>query len=524
MSILTQLTAPLYGLTRWLYQEPALVASSAGGSDSLPARELYDAKNALSAMAAFPWVMACFEVISTDLSGLPLVAVEMGPDGSRTILPDHPVLDLLRRPSVQCSGVSMRRQLYTDFTAVREAYIRVMGRPGLDGVAIRIHPKDIEPQINPSTGLIDHYLWGAQKIPPGEILMIRGSGWETGIRASRAESPIHSLQEGLLAARDARRHARESAKRGQIQMLLKPSDPVAQFGQKGVDAIRDMYLRATQAGHGLLVLNRALEATPLSLSPRELEFSQLYTDVRDEVLAVLGVPPVLVGLPGANYGTARQQARTYWERRKHDARLFDDEFSRLTGNPRIRIEHDFTDVEALQTSRSERQARASLWVTAFGMSPADAASYEGFDDIPAVANSAADVAPMRPQGPGDDEIETPRIEPGGERGSASVVVPVIRVWLSGAAERYQAIATEMGEDGIPDTAQAIEAGILRILLLQAGIEGARPHAAAATAALTVHDAVSTFVDTRGADAVLGVRSLRCFGRDFADHLATAMSA
>jgi len=507
MALFDRLLAPI---TRWLYQEPALVAGS-GGTGSQPANKLYDAKNALSAMAAFPWFWACLDVISTDLSGVPLVAVHTDATGNRTILPSHPVLDMLSRPSPQCSGVAMRRQLYADFSAAREAYIRVLGTPGVDGVAIRLHPGDVTPNVDPRTGLIEHYDWGGQQIAPSEILMIRGIGWESGIRASRAESPVHSLAAGLTADQAARDFAKKAANSGQLEIMLKPSDPVAQFGKNGVKAVTDMYLTAKQAGHGMMVLNRALDVVPLSINSRDMEFPQLHVDVRDETLAVMGVPPVLVGLPGANYGTARQQSRTYWERRKHDAKLFDDELSRLTGDPSIRIEHDFTDIEALQTTRTERQDRAEKWVQGFGVKPAEAAAYEGFDDAPVDPDiTAGEVSAMRPSAPTVNEPQETR--------SAE---DLIGEWLHDASGRYELLA---GQGLLDRSAEAMEAGLLTASLAANGHEPAKAARFAAGVAQTVHDAVSTIVDRSSADGVIGIKSLRVFGPEFAATVSQGLAA
>ena len=306
MTLFGRLLAPV---TRWLYQEPELLGGSSG-SGAQTAAPLYNAKNAMSAIAAFPWVFTCVEVISVALSGVPLIAVRVDPNtGNRTILPSHPVLDLLAHPSPQCSGIAMRRQMYADFSLTRETYVRVLGTPGVDGIAIRLHPADVDPVIDPRTGLIEHYAWGDQKIPPSEMLMIRGIGWQSGIRASRAESPVHPLANGLKADQAARVFAQKAAASGQLEIMLKPSDPVAQFGKNGVKAVTEMYLTAKRAGHGMMVLNRALDVVPLSINSRDMEFPQLHIDVRDETLAVFGVPPIMVGLPGANYGTAREQSR-----------------------------------------------------------------------------------------------------------------------------------------------------------------------------------------------------------------------
>lgn len=498
-SLLTRASAALAAtVTRWLYPDPLRIGSASAVEG---ATSLYDARNALSAMAAFPWVKACVDVISTDLSGVPLVAVRMGDDGQREVLTDHPVLDLLRRPSPQTGGVAMRRQLYADYTMTGEAYIRVIGLAGgrLDAapVALRLHPGDLEPQIDPQTGLIGWYKWGSKRLEVSEVLMVRGLGWERGIRSSRAVSAIQALESGLKASQEARNHARKSAARGQIQFVLKPSDPLAMFGPGGVQAVVDAFDEAAKAGRGTIVLNRSLDLMPMSLSPRDLEFSKLSDDVRTEVLAVFGVPPTVVGLPGANYGTARQEARTYWERLGHIARLFDDEFSRLTGDPRVRIEHDLTDVEALQTSRTERQQRASVWVTAFGVPPQQAARYEGFDDAPVPADvSADDVRAPRPNA-------APTIEPQEERAIA------VRSWQQAAAGR---LAVHIADGGDVGALAELEAHQLAGLLERAGVPRDEAVRRGRTAAGVMAESVRLALDTAGD---CEVSTLRVFGPDFA---------
>lgn len=492
-------------IQRWLFQDPEMAAASGDGRGAMVAAPTYNAENALSSIAAFPWVYACTQAIVTDLAGLPLIAVRDLPNGQKEIVRDHPVLDLLKRPHPQCSGARMRRQLYADFVLSGEAVLRRI-ETSAGEVLTRLHPVDVSPEIDPRSGLILFYQWGNEKLDPAEVLYIADIGWIRGIRASRGTSPIQSLESGLMAAQDARNHARKAAKRGRLEMLLRPSDVRTQFGKSGVEAVKETYTAAARAGDGVLVLNRALEATPLSMSPKELEFSQLATDVRDETLAALGVPPVRVGLPGANYGTAKQQTRIYWERLRHTASLFDDEFSRLTGDG-TRIEHDFTNVEALQTSYTERQMRASVWVTGFGVPPADAAAYEGFHDAPIPGATAAEDmrAPRRP----GTSTEEPR-----ERDLT--VAGVIEFWLMGARERF---ASQAAEGSILPASEMWEAGRLEQSLTACGVDRERASRIAANAAAIVTESVSQYVASAGTDAVVGLGSLRVFSSRFAAALA-----
>jgi hypothetical protein len=302
-----------------------------------------------------------------------------------------------------------------------------------------------------------------------------------------------------MAAKEAREHARKSAEQGQIRFVLKPSDSLAMFGKTGVEAIVGEFDAAAKSGRGVIVLNRALDLQPISLSPRDLEFSKLSDDVRDEVCAVFGVPKSILGAgTGSSYGASRQDARTYWERLGSIARLFDDEFSRLTGDPRVRIEHDLTDVEALQTSRTERQMRASVWVTGFGVNPREAAEYEGFDDAPIDPSiTAADVRAPRPNAPPEP------IEPQEDRALAAV-----QSWQRGAPDRLTSAPD-------PETARMVEAGVLAAGLVSAGCDPARSSEVASWAA----DVAVACVDGAPVD---GLHEMRVFSRSFAVAVARSM--
>jgi hypothetical protein len=195
--------------------------------------------------------------------------------------------------------------------------------------------------------------------------------------------------------------------------------------------------------------------------------------------------------------------------------LFDDEFSRLTGDPTIRIEHDFRDVEALQTARTERLSRVQLH-TALGMGVVDAYAYEGFHDAPEPEEKAESAAPPASFG-GDPSVNEPQEDNGEGRAFRAV-----RGWQDGAAARYHDRANR--PHGMESYQKAMEAGILADELIRAGVPAGLATDTANRAACIVHDSVSTIVDTSEADGLVGVRALRCFGEDFARMLAMGLAA
>jgi HK97 family phage portal protein len=419
----------------------------------------------------------------TDLAGVPLVAMR---DGKQ--LDEHPVLGILRRPNSQCDETEFRRQLVFYLVLCRNAYIRIF-RDGQGKVATisLIHPDHIKADVDPATGMVVRWsIQGKVFLPPEDVLHIRDVSWSNTIDGIYGASVIQTIDLGIQVDLDTRRQAGKAARRGRLEMLVRPKDIHGTLGKTSAKRIKDEYEEITQSGDGLWVIGKAMEATPLSLTMRDLEFEKLLTMTRDEVISLFGVPPVRIGLPGANYGTARQQMRTYWETLRHWARLIDEKLSRLADDGAT-IHHDLTDVEALQTSRTERQMRASVWVTGFGVTPAEAARYEGFMDAPIPEGNPADMrAPRRPP----SEVVEPQ-----EAGIA--LAPVLQRWSCS----YQALALE-GE--IPEGAElCLKAELVTHLGVERG----------AKAAGLIHGAVAEYVRHADADAVLGVRQLRCFGPD-----------
>lgn len=354
--------------------------SSSGGG--LPATPVYPVDMAMASMSANPWVWACVQAIVTDLSGLPLVA-EQGLGLAKTQTYTHWLLDLLDRPSPKISGRRFRRQLVADLAQTGNAYVRVWrGKDGRPVMLGRVIPGLIQANVGVDGEVIDWTLTATgEQLPWAAVLHVSDISWTEDQSLVYGASRIAPLALGLSVDRDSRRQAGRSARRGRLEMMLSPNSPEVSLNKDSVRMMTEQYAVATEEGHGLYVVNKGVTATPLTLTAREGEFLGVSDRLRAEVLAVYGVPPVRAGEPAANYGTARQQMRTYWETLLGWAALIDDELSRLA-EPGVRIRHSFANVNSLQETHTERQNRAVVWIEKFGIDPASAAAYEGFHDAP----------------------------------------------------------------------------------------------------------------------------------------------
>lgn len=380
------------------------------GGAGIPTSPSYPVEASMRAMRSNPWVWASVQAVSTDLAGLPLVA-ETGTGVDRKQTTDHWLLRLLERPSPKVSGRKFRKQLVADLR-FGEAYVRIWrdatGRPVQFG---RIPPRMIKPRVAENGEEVGYDLQDGTELRWDQVLHIADIAIDDDAGVVHGCSPIEPLALSLQVDRDARKQAGRSAKRGRLEMMASPRADNITLGEDRVSAMVADYANTTENGLGLWVVNTGMEATPLTLTAREMEFSATSGQTRGEVLAVMGVPETRVGSPAANYGTSREQSRIYWSTLQGIAALIDDEFSRLA-EPGTVIRHSFAGVEALQPSRTERQARGVVWMREYGLSAADAARYEGFVDLPTPtakpASSSTDVAP--PSSSGVDEPRKAAIE------------------------------------------------------------------------------------------------------------------
>lgn len=417
------------------------------GSSGVGAQPDYPMEAAEAAFATNPWVYTCIQAIATDLSGVPLVA-ETGTGINRRQDSDHWLLRLIEHPHPKLGGRKFRKQLVADLAGYRNAYIRVWrdgnGRPYQLG---RIHPSTIKAKMA-SDGEVLGWVIGGRELPWNAVRHIADISLASSESYVYGESPVRALALGLQVDRDSRRHAGRSAKRGRLEMMVSPTEQGVSLGKDQINKVTEGYRDAVENGHGLYVVGMGMSASPLSLTARDAEFLGILDRSRAEVLAAFSVPETRAGGPAANYGTSKQQMRMYWESLQGMAALIDDELSALADDG-TRIRHVFSQVESLQTSRTEQQARGATWITSYGLSPQDAARYEGFVDMPEPVREPAGVAPIAPS----QDTNPPADQP-----HAARAVDEIGTVLRTAAPLF-------GKDAdIDAAARSLEAMLLRALM------------------------------------------------------------
>lgn len=367
----------------------------ASGSSTPPA---YEPLNAMSTFARFPWIWVAVQAIATDMSGLAIVAVKTRATNRKRKgreLTDDPALDLLENPNAGTTGFLLVKQLWVDFLLDGNAYLwRPADNPQ---VLYRLHPADVRVVPGPM-GLALAFEWSdpaaksKRVLPAAEVIHIRDVSWNNDASAAYGESVIRCLHDDLTTELQGKVTAKAQAAKGRPDVLFSVK-ALAGGGNSKPEEIVRRWETALASRHGAFVVGGEVEATPLSWTPREFDFLDRSDRLRDTTLALFGVPPTRAGLVTASYGGSRQEMRVYWEGLIARGRVFEAALSRLA-SPGVRLEFDYSAVEALQVSYTERLMRVSTWV-GLGASPLAAAEYEQFDDAP-VGETVADFHSPRP--------------------------------------------------------------------------------------------------------------------------------
>ena len=349
----------------------------------------YSAINSMSAMSAFPWVRSCVEAISADLSGLQIRVIRgRGADAEQ--VDDHPVLDLLDRPSSTVPGVLFRRQMIVDLVLSGDAFLLIAGADEPRAL-IRLHPERV--RVIPSDdGQVQGYEYSgagaSQRYTIDQVLHIRLPSWQDTPAMLYGTGAIEALQHDLTTDLAASKLAAASASNGMPTGIISPSEEGDRWSAQQIKQLREGFEKQLKSKSGVVLLGAGVDYKQLSMTMRDMEYQNTRIMAREAVLAAMGVPPVVVGLPNANFATAQAQRRQFAETQQGRAALIDSELTRLArmfpDSEGIRVMHDFSEVDALQESRTERVNRVQSWYM-MGVPLHEAAALEGFDQIDAAA-------------------------------------------------------------------------------------------------------------------------------------------
>jgi len=363
-------------------QVPEHGASWSTGNGVTP---VFSPRQSMAVFGKHAYTHACVTRASQDIAALPIKLLK-GQGEQQTEIDDHEVLDLFRQPSSITDGYLFREQFIVDLMMTGNVYTLIVGDPKKPTSLYRLHPENVRIIPDP-VKMIQGYEYsdGGSTVvyPPERVLHIRNASWDNQSAGELYGSGIvEALNEEITADINAQRMASSVSKQGRPDVLLSPIDPADIWDRRRRQEIMQAYKQMTEHG-GAMALSGQIKVETLNLSPRDLEFQALREMVRQNISAVCGVPSTVLGLPDANYATARQATITYYEIQQKRARKLEQFMTRVAQmfDPAFYVEIDFSGVDALQSVRTEKLDRIIMHIDN-GMSPSEAYAYEGLTDSP----------------------------------------------------------------------------------------------------------------------------------------------
>ncbi len=346
---------------------------------------VFSPRQSMAVFGKHAYSHACVTRASQDIASLPIKLLK-GQGENTTEITDHELLALFNQPSSITDGYLFREQFIVDLMMTGNCYTLIVGDLKKPTSLYRLHPENVRIIPDP-VKMIQGYEYsdGGSSVvyAPERVVHIRNASWDNGSSGELYGSGIvEALNEEITADINAQRMASSVSKQGRPDVLLSPIDPADIWDRRRRQEIMQAYKGMTENG-GAMALSGQIKVETLTLSPRDLEFQSLRTMVRENISAVCGVPSTVLGLPDANYATARQATITYWEIQEKRAKKLEQFMTRIARlfDPAFHVQIDFHNVDALQFIRTEKLDRITLHMNA-GMTASEAYAYEGLTDSP----------------------------------------------------------------------------------------------------------------------------------------------
>ena len=362
--------------------KPLDVNRGASWQSSGGVRPTYSQGSALDAYGVHAYTHAAVARISADLAALRLKLYKK--QGlNKTEIFEHPALELLNNPNSEMTGYLFRAQLLTDLLLAGNCYILKLGQSDNNPVSLlRLHPDEVRILTDIKEGIVgyEHNSSGSVVVYPVErvihgknVSYAKGSAQVYGCGATEA------LSREIDADLNSQKLASVASSKGRPDIILYPKEDGDIWPQETRRQILDNYMKMSKDG-GAIALSGQCEIKELKLSPREMEFEASRRMARESISALLGCPPTVLGLPAANFATSRQQNITYWGNQIKKGKLMSELFSKIAQlyDPSLYFEHDYSGVEALQSTRDAQLARIEKHILN-GVNPEAAYQYENLE-------------------------------------------------------------------------------------------------------------------------------------------------
>lgn len=327
-----------------------------------------------------PWmesvIAAALAIITTTFPEARPCVKETGADGNETLLFDHPVAKLIRRPNPQYGYSRLMAGSLISWDTGSNFYwlkFRPDGDPTKPPTELWYVPHkriEIVTEDNDSAP-ISYYRYtnkGKQyKVPPGEMVHVAYGIDPNDPRSGLA--PLQAVKRERYTLQEAANYgARLMKQGGAIGVVLSPRDKDAEIDE---EAVKKKLTTRTSGDrqHEPLVLSGAIAIDKLAFSPEEMALDTLTIQPISLVLACMLTPKGCLGLAlgphDATYANKEQEWEQLWEGKLiPTARIIAEQLneqllSDFGPTDRLSVAFDHSQVRALQEDQDNLFKRAN---------------------------------------------------------------------------------------------------------------------------------------------------------------------
>ena len=300
-------------------------------------------------------------MVAEAAASIPLLLYEGGVE-----IESHPLLDLIRRPSLDHTGTDFLEAWYGFLLVAGNAYVEAVS---VDGEIRELH--NLRPDRMKVLPGLDGWPEGYEYTAGGKSVRFIDEA-VPGVRPILHTRLFHPANdhygmspiEAAAVAIDIHNTA-SSWNKALLDNSARPSGALVYSASNG-QMTQDQFARlkseletsfqgAAHAGRPLL-LEGGLDWKPLSMTPKDMDFIEAKNSAAREIALAIGVPPMLLGIPGdATYSNYAEAQRALWRNTvlpvvNRMAKGFSNWLSPAFG-AELELKPDLDQVEALAPER-----------------------------------------------------------------------------------------------------------------------------------------------------------------------------
>ena len=383
-------------------------------------------------------VFSCLKLLAQSFQEAPLRVFRVQGDGTEAWLDDDPLTALLADPHPVLSQSELAFWLVFTLHVTGNTYLRkIRNRAGQVVQLWPISPATMQPETTEDDRqrgvFISHYVLDdgkgkREELAPEDVVHFRLGVEDADHRLGL--SPLMRLLREISSDEEATRFTDALLKNSAVCNLAVTVPPGPVLTEEQAEQIRDR-LREDYGGANrgrLAVLGNGATLQQIGFSPQQLDLKAAHTLPETRICAVLGVPPMLVGLNAGLehtiYNNMEQAEEHFFEMTVNPlwrllAAILTKQLLRpdFDADPKVRLKFDTADVRALQEDTNEVYARISVAVEKGWMTKDEARAEVGLDPLPDGLGEAQDPLELLRQ---QAEISGPpgQTRPGSQNGAA----------------------------------------------------------------------------------------------------------